>query len=305
MQISVYFKEAKDLKAYLQIGRKLGSGKFNVYHAKALSQNVEFALKVFPKNWVSTKTYLREKLIRSLVNHENILYDYAVADHSLDCNILLSEYAPFGNFYDLITKVPIMNDKIIRSYFHQLVEAIDYLHSKDIAHLDLKLENLLLGKNFRLKVSDFDQSQLTTEKEQISGGTLNYRAPEMRKGACKDFFAADVYSLGVILYAMKTREFPLAELSKCQSDILNDENFEEQCIEMLSSHRSHVEVAKRKKGFTENFQLLIDGMLRKDPSERFTIRDIKSSTWYNEPVFDKKSLKLEMERMYQRLCTKF
>lgn len=301
MQISVYFKEAKDIKTYLQVSRKLGSGKFNVYHAKALSQDIEFALKVFPKNWVSTKTYLREKLIRSLLNHENIVRDFSVTNHSLDCNILLSEYAPFGSFYDFITKVQVINDKLVRTYFHQLVDAVEYLHSKDVAHLDLKLENLLLGKNFRLKVSDFDQSQFTTEKEQICGGTLNYRAPEIRKGVCKDFFAADIYSMGIILYVMKTRGFPLAELSKCQSETLNEKNFEEECLDLLRSHR---EVSKRKNGFTESFQLLMDGMLRKDPAQRFSIQDIKSSTWYNEPVFDKKNLKIEMERIYERLCAK-
>lgn len=59
------------------------------------------------------------------------------------------EYAPYGNFSKLMSKAKIYNDeKLTRTYFHQLVEGLEYLHSQDIAHLDLKFCNLLLGDDY-------------------------------------------------------------------------------------------------------------------------------------------------------------
>mmetsp|Transcript_15068 Transcript_15068/g.12783 ORF Transcript_15068/g.12783 Transcript_15068/m.12783 type:complete len:89 (-) Transcript_15068:754-1020(-) len=72
------------------------------------------------------------------------------------------------------------DETLVRTYFHQLVNAVEHIHSKGYAHLDIKTENLLLGKDYALKVSDFD---LCREAEIPLGfrgyGTKNFRAPEL------------------------------------------------------------------------------------------------------------------------------
>jgi len=73
--------------------------------------------------------------------------------------------------------------KLCRTFFHQLIDGIEYLHSQNLAHMDLKLENLVLGDDFKLKIIDFDLAiSLTDEKNDQYGGagTKNYRAPEVR-----------------------------------------------------------------------------------------------------------------------------
>ena len=62
------------------------------------------------------------------------------------------EYAKHGDFFDaLITHRVPFNETLIRTYFHQLIDAMDALHSKGAAHLDIKLENLLIGDDYTLK----------------------------------------------------------------------------------------------------------------------------------------------------------
>lgn len=69
------------------------------------------------------------------------------------------EYAPNKDFFDALMEIKVkFDDTLVRTYFHQLVSGVEYLHSHGIAHLDLKLENLMLGENFELKIIDFDLS---------------------------------------------------------------------------------------------------------------------------------------------------
>mmetsp|Transcript_9623 Transcript_9623/g.8282 ORF Transcript_9623/g.8282 Transcript_9623/m.8282 type:complete len:127 (-) Transcript_9623:540-920(-) len=113
------------------------------------------------------------------------------------------ELAPYGDFDDLVHKGKISKDEVLaRTYFHQLISAIEYLHSNGIAHTDLKLSNILLGNKFNLKLSDFDHACLDEDGEISDKGSENYRAPELKNGNCLDPYAADVYSLGITIFTM-------------------------------------------------------------------------------------------------------
>jgi len=59
------------------------------------------------------------------------------------------------------------------------MSGLDYIHSKGIAHLDLKLDNLLIGSNYQLKIADFDLSYKVGDKRIVSDGSKHYRAPEI------------------------------------------------------------------------------------------------------------------------------
>mmetsp|Transcript_11359 Transcript_11359/g.9772 ORF Transcript_11359/g.9772 Transcript_11359/m.9772 type:complete len:100 (-) Transcript_11359:543-842(-) len=98
------------------------------------------------------------------------------------------EYAPYGDLFDCMEKAQIHRDeKLVRTYFHQLIEGLEYLHTNKIAHLDLKCENLLLTKDYKLKIADFDCSRMEGDSHVRTLGTLNYRAPEIKSGNCKAF----------------------------------------------------------------------------------------------------------------------
>lgn len=94
----------------------------------------------------------------------------------------------------------------MRTYFHQLVEGIEYLHNNGFAHLDLKLENLLFDKDYNLKISDFGHSiKIRNDTRTLKGrGTEGYRAPEVKHfvSGSLDPVKADIYSLAIVLFCM-------------------------------------------------------------------------------------------------------
>jgi len=296
------FQQKRVSKIHLNILRKLGSGKFEVFQARMLPSYEEYALKAFPKDQNSQEAYQRESSLLSKLNHVNIIQYIPIKNFTQDntnCSYILTEYAPYGNFFYLVSNKGLINEKIMRTYFHQLVNGVEYLHSQGIAHLDLKLENLLLGNDFMLKIADFDQSQNVRENKLLFFGTACYRAPEILMNLCRNFCAADVYSLGVLLFIFKAGCFPFIETEEgaCK-DLIHYDMFNEDNEEFW-----HLKVAERrnKNYFDESFKELVNGMLTKDPTKRWTIEEIKNSKWYNGPVFEEEEFKAEMEKVWERI----
>ena len=195
----------------LNILQIISSGPTPILLVNSRSNSKSYILKIF-------STYTREKQIHAVLSHPNIIKCLS-DDHLLfpvqtvRKDFILLEYAPHGDFFNLVLDYPFNNEKLIRTYFHHLIEGLKYLHSQHIAHLDLKLENLLLSKDFSLKIADFDLAQdIRTTKTPIGwGGTANYRAPEILSGSCESLCAADIYSAGVCLYVLMAGAFPFIE----------------------------------------------------------------------------------------------
>jgi len=294
-------------KVEIFIDKQIGSGKYYVYHAFLPLTQSEYALKVFPKDRASEASYSREKeVITSFQSHKHIIKYISNINlrglDTLNANYILLEYAPYGNFYELVLNKGFTEEKIIRTYFHQLIEGLEHLHSQGIAHVDLKLDNLLLGDDFLLKISDFDQSQKFEEKKLKCRGTACYRAPEIFEGNCENLIAADIYSLGIILYTMKAREFPFIEqTSGAKTQLLHFDLFTENNEEFWST-----KVADKinPNFFSESFKELLNGVMEQDPSKRFSIDDIKNSKWYTEPILRQEELKVKMERLWERILFK-
>lgn len=85
-----------------------------------------------------------------------------------------------------------------------MVSSIEYLHQNGVYHLDLKPENILLDERYSIKIGDFDRACKANDFGVLTTGTKNYRSPELRSEKCKNPKASDIYSLGVILFIMKT-----------------------------------------------------------------------------------------------------
>jgi len=211
MKVTVSFAENMEIEKELVATRKLGHGKFEVVLGHGASACEEYALKIFPRNEFSKTCFNRERELLSSLDHPHVIKHFPISHHDADFDLLVMEYADHGDFFDLVTKGGLAHEVHIRTYFHQLIAGLEYLHSQGIAHLDLKLENLLMNRDFLLKIIDFDQAQTQGEKRLISGGTNCYRAPEIRERNCTNMFAADIYSAGILLYAMKTSKFPFME----------------------------------------------------------------------------------------------
>jgi len=184
------------------------------------------------------------------------------------------------------------NEKLIRSYFRQLIKGVEFLHTYDAAHLDLKLENLLLGENFQLKIADFDLSYLKGDQRVHALGSKCYRAPEILSRTCTNPKPADIYSIGIILFMMQSQGvLPHLENEKYQGVNL----FEALGNDLNLFWKKHIDFHReRVLRFSQEFKDLFIGMTRTHPKERFTIQDIKNSKWYNGEVYSSDELTKKM-----------
>ena len=91
------------------------------------------------------------------------------------------EHAAHGGCFDFLTenKHLFRDEKLVRTYFRQLIEDLEYLHHRGVAHLDIKLENLLIDANFSLKVTNFDLSAFIEGRNLLARRTRFRRAPEI------------------------------------------------------------------------------------------------------------------------------
>lgn len=77
--------------------------------------------------------------------------------------------------------------------------------------MDLKLPNILIGDDYQAKIADFDGCYMDGDKKLLNLVTKNFRAPEIKSKRCKNPYSADVYSLGVILFALRMKRMPYNE----------------------------------------------------------------------------------------------
>jgi len=197
------------------------------------------------------------------------------------------EMAPYGDFADLVIKKKIFRDQTLsRTYFHHLVEGVKYLHNNGIAHMDLKLGNFLLGSDFNLKIIDFDLSYKDGEPRIRSKGTPEYRAPELRNMNCVNAIAADIYSLGIVLFALKTGSLPYLEDSLIEGYDFYDL--------MMNGSDSFWEIHQHIHGdrvdFDEDFKTLFMSMVKSNPNKRISLNGIKKSNWFQGPTYSLEEL---------------
>ncbi len=115
------------------------------------------------------------------------------------------EYCKHGDLFDLIKRSGQLSESLAKYLFTQILNGVEYLHSKEgIAHLDLKLENILIGDNLQLKLCDFGFYEELKTRVCKNRGTHGYRAPEtyFESNEGYDGAKADIFSLGVILFIL-------------------------------------------------------------------------------------------------------
>ncbi|XP_028097655.1 CBL-interacting serine/threonine-protein kinase 23-like isoform X4 [Camellia sinensis] len=198
---------------------------------------------------------------------------------------IVLEFVTGGELFDKISSKGRLKEDEARKYFQQLINAVNYCHSRGVFHRDLKPENLLLDANGILKVSDFGLSALPQQVREdgllhTTCGTPNYVAPEVIKNKGYDGAKADLWSCGVILFVLLAGFLPFEEsnLMELYKKIFKAEFL---CPPWFSS-------GSRK---------LIKRILDPNTETRITIAEIIENEWfqkgYRPPTFEQEDVSLD------------
>lgn len=221
-------KNSKEMipNSVCEIGRTLGSGGFGTVFEASL-EGKKLAVKKMHKNVKNPhalyETVQAEKLVLPL-KHPNIVRTFAVLEReNLEDVWILMEYAGHRTLQSIIDDDREILDNTRRCQFiRDIASALKFVHENSLVHLDLKPANVIVNSNDLCKLGDFGccQSIELTAKEELSlppspspsprsllTGTFAYRAPELLKGDLPSS-KADMYSLGICLWQMLTREQP-------------------------------------------------------------------------------------------------
>ncbi|WVZ01665.1 hypothetical protein V8G54_022471 [Vigna mungo] len=155
----------------------------------------------------------REISIMRLVKHPNVIELFEVMATKSKIYFVM-EYAKGGELFKKVAKGKLKED-VVHKYFRQLVNAVDFCHSRGVCQRDIKPENILLDENDNLKISDFGLSALAESKHRdgllhTASGTLAYVAPEVIKTKGYDGAKADIWSCGVVLFVLLVGYIPFA-----------------------------------------------------------------------------------------------
>ena len=199
---------SKGILSNYRINRVLGKGTFSVVKlATDIRTNEKLAIKILEKNKIKcSRDYNRinrEINILKKINHLNVVQVFEIKE-DLDKYYIIMEYCEKGELFDLILTKKKLSEDDSAYYFYQLVNGLEYIHLNNIIHRDLKPENLLLTKNDILKIIDFGLSNFNPGDNLLSTpcGSPCYASPEMVSGKKYNGFTNDVWSIGIILYAM-------------------------------------------------------------------------------------------------------
>ncbi|CAG9113595.1 unnamed protein product [Plutella xylostella] len=156
----------------------------------------------------------REAALHRALRHPHVLRCLGERTHG-DLHYMFLEYAQGGELFDRIEPDVGMPCGPARRYWRQVLDGVQYLHSRGVAHRDLKPENLLLDHDDNVKISDFGMATLFRHggKERLLSrvcGTLPYAAPEVLAAAERPYRAApaDLWAVAVVLVAMLAGELP-------------------------------------------------------------------------------------------------
>ena len=210
----------------------------------------------------------REINILHLCTHPHIIRLYEVIDTPTDI-FLVNEYVSGGELFDHIVSKGRLSADEARNFFHQIISGVEYCHFQKIVHRDLKPENLLLDANHNIKIADFGLSNLMRDGDflRTSCGSPNYAAPEVISGHLYAGPEVDVWSCGVILYALLCGSLPFDDES-----IPNLFKKIKSGMYALPTHLS--QLAKN----------LIPRMLEVDPMKRITIPEIRLHPWFQHKL---------------------
>ena len=260
-------------KTYV-ISKTLGKGTFGKVKMAYNKDNKKekYACKILLKSNIKDEDdnirCKREMEILKRMHHVNVVRTYEIISTDTTYFIFM-DFCAKGELFNYIVEQQHLNEEKSAFFYYQIINGIEYIHNKGVCHRDLKPENLLLTEKMKLKIIDFGLSNFFSENLlETPCGSPCYASPEMVMGKKYDGFCVDVWSSGIILYAMLCGYLPFEEME-------NDEY-----NEVLFKNIVECNVDYPKEFITPAAKDLLMQILVKDPQKRIKIEEIKQHNFY-------------------------
>ncbi|KAJ8866137.1 hypothetical protein PR048_033661 [Dryococelus australis] len=260
------------------IGEKIGSGTYaTVFRAEYVtgSKTTSLACKIIekkkaPKDFLE-KFFPRELDILKKLEHPYIIEVHSILQRESRVFVFMS-CATGGDLLEYIRSHGPVPENLSRKWFRQILEGLRYLHGQNIAHRDLKCENILLSAHNNVKIADFGFSRYCVDSNgrrtlsRTFCGSAAYAAPELLSGTPYNPKLADVWSTGVILYTMLNASMPF-----------DDSNLRRMLRDQMSRNWSFR--SKVKDSVSQDARVVVGDILEPDMTRRPTVDRMLSYEW--------------------------
>jgi len=279
--------------------KKYGEGGYGAtYRAQEKATGTPLAVKIIDTRRMRQDAILKECQILEVLTHPSVI---SVKGHGKGSGaqqhlyFIFMELAGGGELFDQVIDrgANAMPEAVARTFFCQMLDGVAYCHLAGVAHRDLKLENVLLNEQGHLKLIDFGLSHVyprhsdgTIDRSKSLHdvcGSKSYAAPEVLGGRGYDGFAADMWSLGVCLFAMLSGFFPLDEAAP------NDWRFpklvQAQAEKRSTTEAIYVWYKRSARHLSREVVHLLDSLLTINPAQRMTMGEAREHAWVKAVKF--------------------
>jgi len=259
---------AKSIGHYI-LGKTIGEGTFGkVKLGTHILTGEKVAVKILEKERIvdvaDVERVAREIHILKLLQHPHVIQLYEIIETPRQLYLIM-EYCNGGELFDHIVASGRVREREACRFFHQIIAGVEQIHRMNVVHRDLKPENLLLDEHRNIKIVDFGLSNTFQEGQLLKTacGSPCYAAPEMIAGHRYVPSLCDVWSCGVILFALVCGYLP----------------FEDQNTAALYRKILNADY-QAPKFISESVRDFIARMLSTDPEQRTNIQRIRAHVWY-------------------------
>lgn len=255
------------------LGKIIGEGAFaKIRQGLHIIAREKVAVKIVPKKAALLREYVkkavrREAMLLQKLEHPNIIRLYEIMETENSYYLVL-ELAEAGDFIKYMSEKKKLSERECQKFIRQIASAVDHMHTSNITHRDLKLENLLLDRENNIKIIDFGLSNVFYGDSSLNTqcGSPVYAAPEI---FCNRKYgpAVDIWSMGICMYAMLTGKLPF----------LPDPPNNLTLLHTLILRGAHIPDS-----LTDSCANLLSRMLAVDYHYRITIEELLTHSWIME-----------------------